>query len=52
MRKQPLPLGLNLGLWDRMTNWQDLVEIVRLADELGYSTVSIPESFGRDGGEL
>ena len=49
MSKQPLPLGLNLGLWDRMTNWQDLVEIVRLAEELGYSAVSIPESFGRDG---
>jgi alkanesulfonate monooxygenase SsuD/methylene tetrahydromethanopterin reductase-like flavin-dependent oxidoreductase (luciferase family) len=45
----PLPLGLNLGLWDRMTNWDEAVEIVRLADELGYHSVSIPESFGRDG---
>ena len=49
MSKQRLPLGLNLGLWDRMTSWEDTVEIVRLAEELGYSSVSIPESFGRDG---
>ena len=42
-------LGLNLGLWDRMTSWQEAVEIVRAADELGYDYVSLPESFGRDG---
>ncbi len=47
--KQQLPLGLNLGLWDRMTSWDEAVEIVRAADELGYQSVSIPESFGRDG---
>ncbi len=47
--KKRLPLGLNLGLWDRMTSWDEAVEIVRLADELGYHSVSIPESFGRDG---
>ncbi|MCZ6831214.1 MAG: LLM class flavin-dependent oxidoreductase [Gammaproteobacteria bacterium] len=49
MSEQRLPLGLNLGLWDRMTSWEDTVDIVRLAEELGYSSVSIPESFGRDG---
>lgn len=43
------PLGLNLGLWDRMTSWAETIEIVRLAEELGYECVSIPESFGRDG---
>jgi alkanesulfonate monooxygenase SsuD/methylene tetrahydromethanopterin reductase-like flavin-dependent oxidoreductase (luciferase family) len=49
MSKKNLPLGLNLGLWDRMTSWENTVEIVRLAEELGYASVSIPESFGRDG---
>ncbi len=49
MPGQSLPLGLNLGLWDRMTRWDEAIEIVRLADELGYQVVSIPESFGRDG---
>ena len=49
MNEQRLPLGLNLGLWDHMTSWEDTVDIVRLAEELGYSSVSIPESFGRDG---
>jgi alkanesulfonate monooxygenase SsuD/methylene tetrahydromethanopterin reductase-like flavin-dependent oxidoreductase (luciferase family) len=49
MSEQNLPLGLNLGLWDRMTSWDQLVDIVRLAEELGYSSVSLPESFGRDG---
>jgi alkanesulfonate monooxygenase SsuD/methylene tetrahydromethanopterin reductase-like flavin-dependent oxidoreductase (luciferase family) len=49
MAAQRLPLGLNLGLWDRMTSWEQLLDIVRLAEELGYSSVSIPESFGRDG---
>ncbi len=29
-----IPLGLNLGLWDRMTSWQEALEIARLADEL------------------
>lgn len=47
-----LPLGLNLGLWDRMTNWDQAVEIARLADELGYDCLLIPESFGRDGVSL
>lgn len=47
-----LPLGLSLGLWDRMTNWSEAVEITRLADELGYSYVVLPESFGRDGVSL
>lgn len=46
---KPRRLGLNLGLWDRMTNWPEAVEIVRLAEELGYECVSLPESFGRDG---
>ncbi|MCX2980161.1 LLM class flavin-dependent oxidoreductase [Halieaceae bacterium IMCC14734] len=49
MTAKRLPIGLNLGLWDRMTSWDDAVEIARLADELGYHSVSIPESFGRDG---
>ncbi|MFK8019744.1 MAG: LLM class flavin-dependent oxidoreductase [Pseudomonadales bacterium] len=49
MTTRRLPLGLNLGLWDRMTSWDEAVEIARLADELGYHSVSIPESFGRDG---
>ena len=43
------PLGLNLGIWDRMSNWQETVEIARLADELGYDCLLLPESFGRDG---
>lgn len=47
-----IPLGLNLGLWDRMTNWQEAIEIARLADELGYDSLLIPESFGRDGVSL
>jgi hypothetical protein len=44
-----LPLGLNLGIWDRMTSWDEVIEIARLADELGYDCLLIPESFGRDG---
>jgi alkanesulfonate monooxygenase SsuD/methylene tetrahydromethanopterin reductase-like flavin-dependent oxidoreductase (luciferase family) len=44
-----LPLGLALNLWDRMTSWAEAVEIARLADELGYDCVVLPESFGRDG---
>jgi alkanesulfonate monooxygenase SsuD/methylene tetrahydromethanopterin reductase-like flavin-dependent oxidoreductase (luciferase family) len=47
-----LPLGLNLGLWDRMTSWNEALEVARLADELGYDCVAIPESFGRDGVSL
>jgi len=43
------PLGLALNLWDRMTTWDEAVEIARLADELGYDCVVVPESFGRDG---
>jgi alkanesulfonate monooxygenase SsuD/methylene tetrahydromethanopterin reductase-like flavin-dependent oxidoreductase (luciferase family) len=42
-------LGLNLGLWDRMTTWDEAVEIARFADQLGYHSVTLPESFGRDG---
>lgn len=49
---EKLPLGLNLGLWDRMTSWDEAVEIARLADELGYDCLLIPESFGRDGVSL
>jgi len=49
MTSNTVPLGLNLGIWDRMSNWQNTVEIARLADELGYSTLLLPESFGRDG---
>ena len=52
MNKARLPLGLNLGLWDRMTSWDEAVEIARLADELGYDCLLIPESFGRDGVSL
>lgn len=44
-----LPLGLALTLWDRMTTWEETVEITRLAEELGYDCVMLPESFGRDG---
>lgn len=47
--KPNIPLGLNLGLWDRMTSWDEAVDIARLADELGYDCLLIPESFGRDG---
>ncbi|MEH6636962.1 MAG: LLM class flavin-dependent oxidoreductase [Halioglobus sp.] len=47
-----LPIGLNLGLWDRMTSWKEVIEIARLADELGYDCLLIPESFGRDGVSL
>ena len=44
-----IPLGLNLGIWDRMTSWNEALEIARLADELGFDCLMIPESFGRDG---
>ena len=47
--KRNIPLGLNLGLWDRMTSWDEAVDIARLADELGYDCLLLPESFGRDG---
>jgi alkanesulfonate monooxygenase SsuD/methylene tetrahydromethanopterin reductase-like flavin-dependent oxidoreductase (luciferase family) len=47
--ERTLPLGLNLGIWDRMTSWEEVIEIARLADELGYDCLLIPESFGRDG---
>lgn len=43
------PLGLALNLWERMTTWSETVEIARLADELGYDVLVLPESFGRDG---
>ena len=46
------PLCVNLGLWDRMTSWDKVIEIARLADELGYDSLLIPESFGRDGVSL
>jgi len=32
-----------------MTTWEEALDIVRLADELGYDLVVIPESFGREG---
>lgn len=44
-----LPLGLALNLWERMTTWEETVAIARLADELGYDVLVVPESFGRDG---
>jgi alkanesulfonate monooxygenase SsuD/methylene tetrahydromethanopterin reductase-like flavin-dependent oxidoreductase (luciferase family) len=47
--QESIPLGLNLGLWDRMSSWDEVIEIARLADELGYDCLLIPESFGRDG---
>ncbi len=47
-----IPLGLNLGLWDRMTSWDETIEIAKLADDLGYDCILIPESFGRDGVSL
>ena len=47
--KQRIPLGLNLGIWDRLTSWKNALEIARFADELGYDYLMIPESFGRDG---
>ncbi len=43
------PLGLALNLWDRMTTWDETVEIVRCADALGWDLVVLPESFARDG---
>lgn len=49
MSEEYLPLGLNLGLWDRMTSWDEVIEIAKLADELGYHSVALPESFSRDG---
>ncbi len=52
MTEQRLPLGLALRLWDRTTTWDQVVEIVRFADELGYDQVSVTESFGRDGFSL
>jgi alkanesulfonate monooxygenase SsuD/methylene tetrahydromethanopterin reductase-like flavin-dependent oxidoreductase (luciferase family) len=50
--RRTVPLGLNLGLWDRMASWEDTLEIARLADELGYDCLMLPESFGRDGVSL
>ncbi len=47
--RERVPLGLALNLWDRMTSWEETVEIARAADELGYDCVVLPESFGRDG---
>lgn len=47
-----IPLGLNLGIWDRMTSWDQALDIARLADELGFDCLMIPESFGRDGVSL
>lgn len=47
-----VPLGLNLGLWDRMCSWDETIEIAKLADELGYRSLLLPESFGRDGVSL
>jgi alkanesulfonate monooxygenase SsuD/methylene tetrahydromethanopterin reductase-like flavin-dependent oxidoreductase (luciferase family) len=35
-----------------MTSWDEVLEIARLADELGYDCLMIPESFGRDGVSL
>jgi alkanesulfonate monooxygenase SsuD/methylene tetrahydromethanopterin reductase-like flavin-dependent oxidoreductase (luciferase family) len=35
-----------------MTTWDQALDIARLADELGYDCVMIPESFGRDGVSL
>lgn len=49
MTEQRVPLGLNLGLWDRMTSWEQVIDIVLLAEELGYHSVGLPESFARDG---
>lgn len=46
---QHLPLGLALRLWDRTTTWDEVIEIVRFAEEIGYDNVSVTESFGRDG---
>ena len=44
-----VPLGLALNLWERMTTWEETVEIARAADGLGYDVLVLPESFGRDG---
>lgn len=49
MTQQRIPIGLNLGLWDRMTSWEEVIDIVLLAEELGYHSVGLPESFARDG---
>ena len=44
-----VPLGVNLSFWERSTSFSELVEIVRLADDLGFAHVTVSESFGRDG---
>lgn len=44
-----LPLGLNLSAWERMTSWDHVLDIARLADDLGYANLTVSESFSRDG---
>jgi alkanesulfonate monooxygenase SsuD/methylene tetrahydromethanopterin reductase-like flavin-dependent oxidoreductase (luciferase family) len=44
-----IPLGVQFSAWERMTSFADVVEIARLADDLGYAHVTVSESFGRDG---
>jgi alkanesulfonate monooxygenase SsuD/methylene tetrahydromethanopterin reductase-like flavin-dependent oxidoreductase (luciferase family) len=49
MARARSPIGLALNLWDRITTWQETVEIARAAEEAGFDLVVIPESFARDG---
>jgi alkanesulfonate monooxygenase SsuD/methylene tetrahydromethanopterin reductase-like flavin-dependent oxidoreductase (luciferase family) len=44
-----VPLGLNLSFWERTTTVPELLEIARLADDLGFANLTVSESFGRDG---
>lgn len=46
---QRVPLGVNLSAWERMTSFDEVLEIARLADDLGYANLAISESFSRDG---
>jgi alkanesulfonate monooxygenase SsuD/methylene tetrahydromethanopterin reductase-like flavin-dependent oxidoreductase (luciferase family) len=44
-----VPLGLQFSAWERMTTFAEVIEVAKLADDLGYAHVTISESFGRDG---
>jgi alkanesulfonate monooxygenase SsuD/methylene tetrahydromethanopterin reductase-like flavin-dependent oxidoreductase (luciferase family) len=44
-----IPLGVQFSAWERMTTFDQVLEVARLADDLGYAHVTVSESFGRDG---
>jgi alkanesulfonate monooxygenase SsuD/methylene tetrahydromethanopterin reductase-like flavin-dependent oxidoreductase (luciferase family) len=44
-----IPLGVNFSAWERMTTFDDVIEIARMVDDLGFAHVTISESFSRDG---